>query len=316
MENKVNPERRPDHFIFIVNPQSGRRTSRQMQVQIEQILAKDSGLTREFIYTEKAGHAEALAAAAAAQYGSSALVFACGGDGTANEVANGLVGTQTAMGIIPIGTSNDFCTAAYSSIDLSVLLKNLASPQIRPIDLIEFDRRVALNILSLGLDTLIQIKATRLNRHLHLPGRMIYPIAILAGLFGQRLFAMHYQMQVKNASGTVETVEGDSDFILAAFCNGRYYGGGYNPAPEAKLDDGLIDVCLVDSIPLRKILPLIPLYKKGTHLGNPAVHAFSAVSGVLTARSASLPGNADGEVFQRDKISFRILPKALRLAFY
>ena len=120
MQNEVNPEHRPDHFVFIVNPQSGRRTSRQMQEQIEQILAEDSGLTREFIYTEKAGHAEDLAAAAAARYGESALVFACGGDGTANEVANGLVGTKTAMGIIPIGTANDFCTAALSSINPSI----------------------------------------------------------------------------------------------------------------------------------------------------------------------------------------------------
>lgn len=315
MSLPANAER-PGHFVFIVNPQAGRRGSRSMIRHIETSLSGYPDIQAEFAITEAPGHATRLAADYAARYGASAVIFACGGDGTANEVVQGLAGTDAVMSVIPIGTSNDFCRAAFSTVHLKTLYTRLANPQIRPIDLIEYDNGISLNIVSLGLDTMIQIHAQKLIRRWHLPGRIVYPLAIAAGLAGTRQFDMRFRFDVVDEHGAIVDATGDSRFILAAICNGRYYGGGFNPAPKASLDDGRLNVCLVDSLPLRRVLPLIPLYKKGRHLGHPAIHTWTVVGGELTADTDPLPGNADGEVFHRRTIRFHVLPRHLRFAFY
>lgn len=314
--NLTATDKRPGHFVFIVNPQAGRRRSQNMIRRIKSSLSGAPDLTVEFAITEAPGHATVLAADYAARYGASAIIFACGGDGTANEVVQGLAGTDAVMSIIPIGTANDFCRAAFSTIKLKTLYSRLAVPQIKPIDLIGYDNGISLNIVSLGLDTMIQILAQKLTRRWHLPGSIVYPLAIVAGLAGKRQFDMRFRFDVVAEDGRIGEITGDSRFILAAICNGRYYGGGFNPAPDARLDDGRLQVCLVDSLPLRKILPLIPLYKKGRHLGQPAIHAWTVLSGELTAEAEPLPGNADGEIFHRADIRFRVLPHHLKFAFY
>lgn len=127
---------------------------------------------------------------------------------------------------------------------------------------------------------------------------------------------MHYRFETVDESGAIQVVEQDANYILAAICNGRYYGGGFNPAPQASQDDGLLDVCLVDSLPLMKILPLIPKYKKGTHIGHPAIHCWKATAGQIRYTSERLLGNFDGEIFEADTLDFNVMPKALRFAFY
>lgn len=306
----------PHNFIFIINPIAGKRRYREMARRIETVFEDLDDKLCVIVYTEMAGHATRLAREFAEQYGSDAIIFACGGDGTAGEVAGGLVGTPAAMGIVPLGTANDFYHTANNNLPLEQLLLRLPEPRIRPIDTIRVNDAVCLNIMSLGFDTMVQKKASSLIRKLHLPANLAYPPAVAAALLGNRTFDMHYEMEYKAPDGTMDTIAGDSRFILAAVCNGRYYGGGFNPAPAASLDDGLLDVCLVDSLPLMKILPLIPRYKKGEHLGNPAITSFQASRGTITATGASLPGNTDGEIFTRSKISFEVMPKALRFAFY
>jgi diacylglycerol kinase family enzyme len=82
------------------------------------------------------------------------------------------------------------------------------------------------------------------------------------------------------------------------------------------LDDGRLNFCLVDSLPLRRILPLIPLYKQGKHLSDPAVHCWQVTGGQIEAPSGELLGNYDGEIFQKKAIRFQIMPLGLRFAFY
>lgn len=312
----MGDEQKPQNFIFIINPVAGKRRYREMAHRIESVFAKKKDKLCVIVYTEMAGHATRLAAEFADQYGTQAVIYACGGDGTAGEVANGLVDTKTAMGIIPLGTANDFYHTAYNNLPLDELLPRLPDPQIKYIDTIDVDGSVCLNIMSLGLDTMVQIKASSLIRKLHFPAGLAYPPSVAAALFGTRTFEMHYEMERKMADGSTRTIAGDSRFILAAVCNGRYYGGGFNPAPTASLDDGLLDICLVDSLPLKKILPLIPLYKKGEHLDNPAITSFRASSGTITALGKLLPGNSDGEIFSRRKINFTVKPGSLSFAFY
>jgi YegS/Rv2252/BmrU family lipid kinase len=308
---------KPDIFRFIINPKAGRRDGSYLTGQIESVFASDPARPDcQIILTEQPGHATKLAAGFAAEYGSRVVVVACGGDGTAREVAAGLVGTDTAMSILPIGTANDFAKAALSTCEIDRLLPLMPEPHIRKIDTIAIDDEISLNITSLGFDTKVQRKALQLNARFRRLGSMAYPLAIVLSLFGNRQYAIRYSFEAIRADGTLETVAGQSDIILAAICNGRYYGGGFNPAPEAKLDDGHLFFCMVDNLPLRRILTLLPRYKKGTHMGDSAVHGWPVVSGEITGTCGDLLGNFDGDSFNRASIHFRVLPGSLHFAFY
>ena len=309
--------RQPDVFCFIINPRAGRRNGARLAGRIEAVFARASGQPGcRILLTERPGHATELAAELAVTYGSRAVIFACGGDGTAREVAAGVAGTDSAMGILPIGTANDLARTALSTRDVDELLPKLPHPQIRPIDAIRIGQETCINITSLGFDTKVQIKAAQLNRRLRILGSAVYPLAILQSLFGRRSYRMRYKIEALQPDGSRQTIDGTSTFILAAICNGRFYGGGYNPAPQALLDDGRLAFCLVDDLPLGRIIKLIPKYKKGTHLGDPAIHVWQVISGELEAVGTPLLGNYDGDAFSCDHLSFQILPGAVRFAFY
>ncbi len=306
----------PSHYAFLINPQAGKYHNLNLADRIRDLfLDKPSGHTAEVILTESPGYATRQAADLFKRHGDRLIVIACGGDGTAHEVANGLAHTTAAMGILPIGTANDFARTALSSTDPDIILPLLLKPDIRPIDVIRVGDQICLNITSFGLDTKVQRYASAINDKARWLGKMSYPLAILWSLLGSRRYPMHYRLQTVDPQGQTKWLEADSEFILAAICNGRYYGGGFNPAPKADVEDGLLDFCLVDSLPLLRILPLIPSYKNGTHLKDPAVHSCQVLNGVIEAPNGLLLGNYDGELFEKTRIDFQILPKALRFAF-
>lgn len=303
-------DHRAIHYLFIINPAAGQPNRPTLADDLRAAVIDDPLLnTCTLAWTERPGHASLLAADFARQYGEQAMIVACGGDGTAHEVANGLIGTAAAMTILPLGTGNDFARTALSSERLDDLLPRLSAARIMPIDLLWVNGKTCLNITSFGFDTRVQRLMMQINRHFRFLGKLSYPLAIAAGLLGNKHFRMKRQLEGESEQPT--------DYILAALCNGRYYGGGFNPAPYAQLDDGQIELVWVDPLPLLKILKLIPLYKKGRHLADPAVHAVSIRSGSLSALPGQqLLGNIDGELFEAGQIDFHVLPAAIRFAFY
>lgn len=307
----------PDIFHFIINPKAGRRDGSYLVGAIESVFANaPNGMECRILMTEQPGHATNLAAEIAARFGERTVIVACGGDGTAREVAAGVVGTRAAMSLLPIGTANDFAHAFLSTTSVDRLLPKLTQPEIRPIDVIAVDDTISLNITSLGFDTKVQRKALQINERFRFLGRMVYPIAIALSLFGKRSYSLAYAVDTIQPDGTVETIRGQASIILAAICNGQYYGGGFNPAPQARVDDGELLFCLVDNLSLKKILTLLPRYKKGTHFGDPAIHAWPVRSGDIEGIDESLLGNYDGDSFVREKIHFDVLHRALHFAFY
>ncbi len=303
-------------FRFIINPQAGRRDGSYLKEDIASIFQAAGKLDCQTIITEAAGHATELSREFARQYGAEVLVLACGGDGTAREVATGLVGSPAAMGILPLGTANDFARYALSTCDVKKLLPKLPYPQIRPIDTIAVDDQISLNITSLGFDTKVLQKARIIGKHWRKLGSFAYTLAIGWAIFGKRQYEIAYTFDAVKPDGATEKISGETKTILAAICNGQFYGGGFNPAPAARVDDGLLYFSIVDNMPLWQIPGLIPHYKKGTHLQHPAVHGWSVTGGEVRGLGELLLGNYDGDQFQKDKISFTVLAGSLRFAFY
>lgn len=305
-------------YLFIINPTAGRKHLSDLAHRIEEVFVRAGRSDRySIVLTDRGGNAMELAADFARKYGDKGLVVSCGGDGTANETANALSGTQTAMTILPTGTANDFARAVLSGKNPAELLEKILNPTIRPIDVIQVDDKVCLNIMSFGFDTKIQRKAGELNKRYRKLGSFSYPLAIFLSLWGKRDYRMRYRLTIIKEDNTEQELNGDRNYILAAVCNGQYYGGGFNPAPGALVDDGVLNVCMVDVLPLARILMLIGKYKKGTHLGHPAIHSWNVRAGHLYApEGVLLMGNMDGELFNKQELSFEVKPANLRFAFY
>jgi diacylglycerol kinase family enzyme len=134
------------------------------------------------------------------------------------------------------------------------------------------------------------------------------------GLLGRRSFRMRLEAENPAAGRPARPATMECRYILLAICNAEYYGGGFQPVPGADSTDGLLEICQVDNLGAAGNPPLLPRYRKGTHLNHPAVHRLTVRKGTLVSLDGTVPllGNMDGEVFTAERLEFECLPSALR----
>ena len=309
-------ETAPTLYRFIINPTAGKHRSDLTELAIEKRFAALGAHRYEIHRTERPGHATEIARAIGERDGSSAVIFACGGDGTVNEVVNGLAGTGAVLGVLPCGTGNDFVRTVYGMRDPVAILDRLGSESYRSVDAARFNDRLFVNVASLGFDTIVGLKAKAMVAKAPWIGGVSYLFAAIAGLSGKHHFPMELDLEVQSKDGATERVLRKESFTLMAVCNGAYYGGGFHPAPEADASDGLLDLCVVRKLGVFRILALIPKYAGGTHMGNPAVSMYKVRKGTIRRVDEPLAVNCDGESSYEDSIGFEVLPGAIRLAVF
>ena len=324
--------------VFIINIRSNSRTMAMFKNAIGAF--DPSHLSDcEFVYTEYAGHASDIArntvSKAKIEDGiCDTLVIACGGDGTIHEVANCLAGTGVPMAVIPMGTGNDFARSIMdehhrksAEYCVSEIINN--DYEIRGTDLIKvesFDGNGNLikessawcnNVASIGLDTEVQFAAK--NKVLRKPDsnwvrKTAYITSALSALFGNRSTEFKY----KAIRGDGKAFESSSPrYTLISICNGGFYGSGFNPAPDANVSDGLMNVCAVNDVNLLKAIYLIVKYKNGKHYGMKDFDIFTTTEVTVTATGdKELRGNYDGEDFSGRECRFTLVKDGLKLAFY
>lgn len=319
-------------YIFIVNANIHKKRRKAFDRAIQRL---HSDIRKRSIveYTQYEHHAEQLAVEYSEKYGSECIIFAVGGDGTVHEIANALAFRNSPMGVIPLGTGNDFARSVYPKElykkPLS-LLDYVEQVNIKPIDLLRIDSydalgnhlpiwsRYSLNIASMGLDTLVQAKA-KLMVAKHPKSMFIrnnaYSFAAVSCLMAGWRYKMDYSIELEDG----EIIEKKGvPYSLVSICNGRYYGGGFNPAPQAWIDDGVLDVCLVDHMSRTKAFTQLLKYKKGKHVGQPGFSMFRSTSGIFSSLDSNfqLQGNYDGEDFFGHKIRYEVVPQAIQFASF
>lgn len=319
-------------YIFIVNSNIHKKRKRALEKAVA-ALPSDLRNKSKIVYTEHSDHAEELAVSFSDRYGSECIIFACGGDGTVHEIANALAFRNSPMAVIPLGTGNDFARTVYPKEiyknPLSILSK-LEQPMIKPIDLLRIDSydlmgnhlpfwsRYSLNIASMGLDTQVQSKAKAIvAKH---PKSLFfrnnaYSMAAISCLLNGWRYAMDYSIELENG----EMIEKKGvPYSLVSICNGRFYGGGFCPAPQASIEDGVLDICVVDHMSRSKAFSRLLQYKKGKHIGKKGFTTYRSTSGIFSSLDSNLQmqGNYDGEDFFGHKIRYEVVPKAIQLAFF
>ena len=240
--------------LFIINPAAGRKGS---TAHLEGLLSELS-VPHEKIYTKGAGDAREIARQAAAT-GEEVRLYACGGDGTLNEVVNGAAGfPNAAVTCVPKGTGNDFLKLFGPEYrQLFYDLEGLAVGPQTPFDLMDCNGHLGLDVVCAGVDARI---AAGVHRYKDLPGVSGKGAYVLSLLEQVLLRGIACPMEVE-----VDGKRWQGETAVLCVCNGRHYGGGFMPVPEAMPDDGILDVLLIPKVSLLTFARLVGKYAKGRY---------------------------------------------------
>ncbi len=289
--------------LFIINPAAGSRD--RTKAYTEKIEALCKGLDYRIEVSKAPGHCRELAKEAA-ESGEEYRIYACGGDGTLNEVAAGAAGyPNAAVTVFSGGSGNDF-VKLFDDPKAFFDLERLLDADEETFDMIAMGDDLALNICSVGLDARIGTDVAKYKRIPLLQGFRAYVVSTVINLF--RRISEHYKVEV---DGQVY----DSRFTFVCVCNGRFYGGGFNPVPEADPTDGLLEVLLVDKVNLLQVPFIIGKYKNGRYRELKDLVRHLRTTRLKITCDKETPINLDGELRTATETTFRLSEKKLRF-FY
>jgi len=287
-------------YKIIVNPAAGRgKTHRRLPVLRDLFHRHPCEYHLEMTHGPMEAADIASRAAAAGEWDA---VVAFGGDGTINEVANGLAGTDAVLGVLPCGTGNDFARSLGVSKDLAQAFRTLMEGQVCAVDLGHTESRYFINGIGVGFDARVNYEARQLKG---LRGTALYLASILRTLSKYKALEMEVRFNGTSRSGKT---------YLVAAGNGFSVGGGFMLTPDARLDDALLDICHIDEIGLGTIV---------RHFGKLYNGRIGRVKQVTMAQSphleiqcaAGMPVHMDGEVIatRAQRLSVRMVPGALKV---
>lgn len=296
--------------IFILNPAAGPKKAEKKILPRILEAVKAENVDYEIHRTMNVGDGENFVKSRCLDHlGESMRFYAVGGDGTLNEVANGVFGFPNAeLAFIPAGTGNDFARIFSDSRAFQDIRKQLRG-RAKPIDLVRYDDRVIVNMLNIGLDCAVVSEVDILKERYFLRGPFAYMVGV-GVVFGRN---RGFHLKVTLEDGSVF----DQEFTLVAVGNGAFCGGGFKGVPKAEIDDGLLDVSLINKVNRRTFASLITKYHKGTHLESPLA---GDIITYVKCRSISIEPRdtmqicVDGEVSCSGRLDISIVPEAVRFS--
>ena len=290
--------------LFIINPAAGKRGS---TAHLEHLLDR-LPFPYERAYTAGAGDARRVAREAAAR-GEPVRLYACGGDGTLNEVVNGAAGfPNAAVTCVPKGTGNDFLKLFGPDYRrLFYDLEALAAGPETPFDLMDCNGLLGLDVVCAGVDARI---AAGVHRYKDLP--------LVSGK-GAYLLSLLEQVLLRGIARPMEVEAGgerwQGEMAILCVCNGRHYGGGFMPMPEAMPDDGVLDGLLVPKVSLFTFARLVGKYARGRYRDYPGlIRAFHG-DGLTWRTPEESVAVVDGEVVRGTRFTLRLSEKKVNF-FY
>lgn len=294
--------------IFVYNPVAGRDTNAAVAKLREKMHRYDGRLSYEFYSTKAPGDATAYVhARCEAEPDEELRFYACGGDGTANEVMHGLIGfAHASMTCYPCGSGNDYVKyygGASRFLDIDALIMG----NERRVDLMRIGDRYSMNVTNFGFDTTVAATMTKVRHKWLIGGKNAYTTGIVKALFTS--MRNHCTVFVDGEQLN------DDKMLLCTVANGKYVGGEFCCAPYSRNDDGLLEVCLVRPVSHLTFINLVKVYKEGKHLDDPRFGKYIEYRRGKTVHVKAHPGFAytlDGEVIPAEEFTIEVCPGALR----
>jgi YegS/Rv2252/BmrU family lipid kinase len=239
------------------------------------------------------------------------IIVAGGGDGTVNEVVNGIAGFDSILGVLPLGSGNDFANTVLYPKRFKKCLEVLTKQQVRTIDFgsievvsscLERKRKHFINSVGIGLDAEVANEAGKISwAH----GIAKYALAALKVL-------IRYNAKFSRVSSL--EFESEGKHLLISIGNGRSSGGGFYLTPQALLDDGLLDVCIAKDLSMPEILKIFPFVLVGKHAGFRKID-MRRTKKLIVKSETNLPVHVDGEIMGLDihEVSVEIIPRGMKI---
>lgn len=292
-------------FHFILNPKSGRSPQqKKMEQEIVEGCMKRQ-LSYHIYYTTAPKNAITYVREMIKEYPDERQRFICvGGDGTINEIANSAPGNPNIeFGVIPNGSGNDFVRnfterKLFSDIDAQI------DGTVYSCDLIKVNDHYCVNMVNIGFDCAVVIEAERFRKVKFLSPSLSYILGVVVGFFFRRLGT---RMKITLDNGTVI----DEVLSLTAIGNGRFCGGGFQSCPLAKLNDGILDICVIKKVTRPAFLRLVGCYKDGTFLVKKSAQKFFRyirTNHFKMEFEDNQPICIDGEISNSKTVEFTVVP--------
>jgi len=251
--------------IFIVNPQAGQgKNASSLVKSIENTIAKVQADAQVYV-TKGAGDARSFVKNYCERFGAARFV-ACGGDGTLNEVLNGAIGFDSAqVGVVPIGTGNDFCRNFSSEYDFENISHQLTGESVK-CDAIKYTTVVndrvkegyCINMFNIGFDCNVADMTSHMKKKPFISGSFAYFVSILFTLINKKGANLKIELDGQ--------LRHNGKLLLTSVANGCYCGGGIMSNPLASIKDGYININIIKNVSRLKFISLLPYYMKGTYL--------------------------------------------------
>lgn len=288
--------------LFIINPAAGSR-DRTLEYSAAIRTACDARrLNYEIRVSMGPGDCAKIAREAAAA-GEEIRLYACGGDGTLNEVVTGAVGYHNAAVTAYAGGSGNDFVRIFDNPDAFTDLDGLLDGVESEFDLIKVNDDYSLNICSVGLDARIGTDVSNYKRFPLLQGFRAYAVSTVINVI--RGIGEHYVVELNG-----ERIDGEQTMICV--CNGRFYGGGFNPVPEADPTDGLLEVLVVKKVRRLQVPGVVGKYKAGKYRQLPQLVRHFRTDRLVIHADKPTPINLDGELRRAKDISISVAGEKVR----
>ena len=295
--------------LFIINPAAGKNDrSKALIERIRSIRTEDKVTIK---ITERPADATKIVKETLENSTDFVRVYACGGDGTANEVLRGMVGFENcAMGIIPMGSGNDFIRSFedYKKDDFFDI-EAMMQGEDMGVDVMECQGRYSMNVLSVGYDAAVAKNVDKFKKIPLVSGSLAYKMSIIYCLFTKRKHRFDIFVDGKKFAGN------NVSTLLAVAGNGSYYGGGIKAAPKATLNDGRIEFMHIETISAIRFIFLLGTYIKGKHVDNPKFPFVKSMKCTTLSFESDdeIDVNFEGEIVPMKNPIITIIPKAVRV---
>ncbi len=287
----------PRKVKIIINPGAGGGRGRRMFPLIRQKLLERQ-IPFHLQFSENSDHLTHLTRQAQGEGFNRIIV--CGGDGSSHHALQALVGGPGVMGILPLGTGNDFARNLGIQEDLDFACDLLLKGKVRAIDVIQVDSGPYMaGVGGVGFDSEVNALANKCSRYL--PGKAAYVLPVLLKSLTYRPKEISLRLDHENLRGPI---------LMVAFGNIKSYGRGMQITPLAEVDDGLLDLCWIDPVKTFRLCRFFPTVFAGEHMKMPEVHYYRSTT-VQVKSSVPLDLYGDGEFLARTPFSLRVLPKSL-----
>lgn len=302
--------------LFILNPAAGRQDkTASLSQTIESLMLNEP---YDIFITSAAFDAEKESKRYLEEHKDDFVrIYACGGDGTLSEVANGVFASgnkNCAIGVVPVGSGNDFVRCFDGPNDRFTNLLNLTKGEILDVDLLKAEDddgnvRVSLNIISAGFDAAVAKGQQAFKKLPFVNGSTAYNISLVKCLFSS---LKNYFSILVDGEPFGNDKNGPYLFTIAA--NGKYYGGGFKAAPFSDIRDGLLDLIRIDTLPRLRFINLVGKFRKGKYIHeNPDVVSFTRCKEMQILSEKPIDLNLDGEIYPMKNPKIQIMPRAINL---